>query len=299
MADKSFEPGFELRGKGFELESEGFESRGEEFGLEGKQFESQGKGFEPESEEFESQGKDFEQENTALAAEIAAALNIEATLARIKQNAAATRHWTIVVVEIVNSASAPATGRDQLLVRRALYDNILPKAFDDSGIPFKNCHVEDRGDGALILVPPQYPRATFASEWQDRLLFALHRCNAAHAEQLEAKLLIALHYGEVYANSDGVVSREVNLAFRILHAQEAIHGLERTSAPFAVILSDDFYRDVVVRKLAADPSTYASISVPGKSFNTRAWLRLAGVAAPAPRGDWKAARTSRIDHRNP
>ena len=34
---------------------------------------------------------------------------------------------------------------------------MLTDAFNDSGIRWRACHREDRGDGALIIVPPNIP----------------------------------------------------------------------------------------------------------------------------------------------
>ena len=45
---------------------------------------------------------------------------------------------------------------DQLNVRSAMYE-ILRHAFTESGVPWSAGYLEDRGDGALIVVPPAIP----------------------------------------------------------------------------------------------------------------------------------------------
>ena len=44
----------------------------------------------------------------------------------------------------------------RLYLHEELYQ-FLHKAFDGSGIPWADCFCEDRGDGALIVVPPVVP----------------------------------------------------------------------------------------------------------------------------------------------
>src|ERR1700685_3708964 len=41
----------------------------------------------------------------------------------------------------------------RMFIREELY-RILEQAFDKSGVPWSSCFHEDRGDGALVIVPP-------------------------------------------------------------------------------------------------------------------------------------------------
>ncbi len=54
------------------------------------------------------------------------------------------------------------TNLDQLAARDGLY-KALAQAFGSSGIRWRDCVIEDRGDGALILVPPEVPKSLLAA----------------------------------------------------------------------------------------------------------------------------------------
>lgn len=190
-------------------------------------------------------------------------------------------HRAIVAVDVASFTDPARTLTHLRAVQEGLYD-MLRSAFDESGILWKTCHVEDRGDGAMILVPPEFPKLWLADQWQSRLLAALREHNARHSKPARVQLRVALHHGEVYANNEGVISQAVNLAFRILDAKPAKAALEATGAMLALIASNEFYHDVVTQEPAADPASYRRIAVSVKQTETVAWLRLPGANAQSP-----------------
>jgi hypothetical protein len=64
---------------------------------------------------------------------------------------------TIVVVDVEGFGAAHRTNRTQVAVRVGLYA-ALRGAFSQVGIGWSECHIEDRGDGVLVLAPPYIPR---------------------------------------------------------------------------------------------------------------------------------------------
>ena len=62
-------------------------------------------------------------------------------------------HRAILGVDIEGFADRRRTNPDQIFMREGLY-GCLRAAFARSGISWTACYHEDRGDGALILVPP-------------------------------------------------------------------------------------------------------------------------------------------------
>ena len=68
-------------------------------------------------------------------------------------------HRAIMVVDVEGFGDPARTNLDQLAVREALYE-ALARAFAESGIGWGSFVSEDRGDGALILIPPGIPRPT-------------------------------------------------------------------------------------------------------------------------------------------
>jgi hypothetical protein len=188
-------------------------------------------------------------------------------------------HQTIVVVDV-----ARFTGRtmnQQIAVHEGLYD-VLRGAFFDVGVGLDTCMVEDRGDGAMILLPPGVDNSRLADQLPSRLVAWLRRYNAVHSAEAAVQLRVALHAGEVYQDGYGAVSEAVNVAFRILDAQEARSALRLSTGVLALVASDAFYRDVIVHDPAADPGSYRRIPVSVKETSTVAWLRLPDRAAAVP-----------------
>ncbi len=46
---------------------------------------------------------------------------------------------------------------EQLAARRQLYA-VLSETFDSAGVPWRQCRHEDRGDGAIVLIPAEVPK---------------------------------------------------------------------------------------------------------------------------------------------
>lgn len=190
-------------------------------------------------------------------------------------------HRAIVVVDVASFTDPARTLLDQRTVHEGLY-RILRTAFDESGIDLKACKVEDRGDGAMVLVPPEFPKSWLVDQLPARLLACLREYNAVHTTESQIMLRVALHAGEVYQNTNGVVSQAVNLAFRIVDAAPAKSALAASGGMLALIASNDFYHNVVQHEPAADPASYRRIAVSVKQFEAVAWLRLPELPAPVP-----------------
>lgn len=191
-----------------------------------------------------------------------------------------TEHRAIVAVDVASFTDPMRTMIHLRAVHDGLYD-MLREAFDTAGMMWKTLYHEDRGDGALILVPPEFPKAWLADQWHSRLLAALRRYNAVHAVEARIQLRVAMHHGEVHENTEGVVSHAVNLTCRILDAAQAKSALAQGGGMLALIASEAFYHDVIEQDPAADAASYQQIAVSVKHTQTVAWLRLPD-ASPMP-----------------
>lgn len=184
---------------------------------------------------------------------------------------------TIVAVDITNFTNPIRTRLHQIAMHNGLY-NILQQAFDEAGVEWDLCDVEDRGDGALILVPPQVPKVLLADRLSDRLLAGLLRHNAIHSAGAAIQLRVALHAGEVDHGASGKVGTAVNFTFRILDAQAAKTDLLQSRGVLAMIASDHFYQEVIAADPATEPTSFRQIPVAVKKTRDIAWLRVFGAA---------------------
>jgi tetratricopeptide (TPR) repeat protein len=186
-------------------------------------------------------------------------------------------HRTIVVVDIAGFTNAARTSTHQDEMHDSLY-RMLAQAFIEAGINLtgKDCVVADRGDGVLILLPPDVPKRLLADRLPDRLEAGLKRHNAIHSEAAVVQLRVGLHDGEVKLNERGAVSPAINSTFRIVEAEYAKKVLRESGAVLAIIASDHFYQEVIRQDPAANPNQYVRIGVDVKETSTFAWLLVRG-----------------------
>jgi hypothetical protein len=186
------------------------------------------------------------------------------------------QHRTIVVVDVAGFTDPTRRLPDQLAVRQGMYE-VLKIAFADSDVDFDSCEHEDRGDGALILVPPTVSKSTLAERLPDRLVAALRRYNSTRVLPSQFKLRVGLHSGDIRHDGHGWVGHAVNLAFRILEVPEAKAALATSDSVVALISSEHFYAEVIEQDPGTDPEAYRQIAVSIKTFTGNAWLRLLGA----------------------
>ena len=103
-------------------------------------------------------------------------------------------HRTILVVDVEKFSDHSRTDSQRVRVHDGLYQ-ALHQALREVGIGWDDCHHEDRGDGVLILAPPQIPKARFSDDLPVRLAEALRLHNQAHPVAEHIRLRIALNAG--------------------------------------------------------------------------------------------------------
>ncbi|RSM80503.1 hypothetical protein DL991_10305 [Amycolatopsis sp. WAC 01375] len=192
----------------------------------------------------------------------------------------------VLVTGLERFAAPHRSWRDRLSLRQGLFD-VLRQAFDAAGLSSENNYIEDRGDGALVVLPAGTPPAVLVNVVPEALTAALTRRNAVHPPEQRIDLTIALHGGQVVFDEDGAHGAVVFEAFRLLDAPR-LEGVTRASfsnAPILVI-SEWLYDDVVRRK-AVDPAGFRPVAVHGKEHTSRGWIRVPRQAAP----DEAASRT--------
>jgi hypothetical protein len=100
-------------------------------------------------------------------------------------------HRTILVLDVERFGDRRRTNANQVAVRDGMY-GALRQTFRDVGIPWDECHHEDRGDGAFFLAPPEIHKGLFAESFPQNLVKALHEHNVSHSDQERIRLRMAL-----------------------------------------------------------------------------------------------------------
>ena len=187
-----------------------------------------------------------------------------------------------MVVDVERFGDPVRTNLNQLAVREALYEG-LPAAFAESGIGWGSCASEDRGDGALILIPPEIPKTHLVTILPDELAAAVSRHNAGCSVPERMRLRVALHAGEVYRDAHGVADTAVNHVFRLAEAPALRSALAASTGALALIVSDWFFTEVVRHDPAAEPGSYRQVQVIVKETAATGWIRVPNPAAPLAR----------------
>ncbi|WP_370943017.1 tetratricopeptide repeat protein [Amycolatopsis sp. cg5] len=199
-------------------------------------------------------------------------------------------HRTILVVDVAGFGDLRRTNLHQVAVHNGLY-RVLTRAFAAAGIPWDTCEDEDRGDGALVLIPPSVPKSLLVEALPGALLDSLREHNRAHRDEEQIRLRMALHAGEIHYDEHGVVGRPVNLTFRLLELPVLKRALADSGGLLAVVTSAWFYDEVVwhsrerdgyhqVRAKAKETDTTAWISVPGMVLSPELLAPIAEESAP-------------------
>jgi hypothetical protein len=187
----------------------------------------------------------------------------------------------------VDIAGFNASRRDddiQIYVHESLYE-MLQIAFDRSDVPWFSCVHEDRGDGALVIVPPMIPVAGLVDAIPERLRRLVRRHNRVSCEAARIQLRVALHIGPVHNDGHGFVGRDVTLLCRLLDAQSFKRMLAQSGAEVAFITSGYVYENVIRRRPSlVDPALFQPLSVRVKETRTRAWAYVVGTLPERLRG---------------
>jgi tetratricopeptide (TPR) repeat protein len=188
------------------------------------------------------------------------------------------RHRAILVVDIMNFSEARANS-DQFAMRIALYD-VLKRSMADAGVPWGACAIEDRGDGVLVLIPPEVPKIRLVAV-ADKLEAALRTHNAASSPGQRVRLRLAIHAGEIRVTANGVAGTAILHAFRLLAGSPVKAALLASASDVVSVVSDWFYQEVVRQDATEDSTGYQPVEVQVKEMVATAWIRMPKAALRA------------------
>jgi len=193
--------------------------------------------------------------------------------------------WTgqicpIVFTDITAFSAHRRSDEDRLTLRRTMYD-MLQRAFEAAGLAWQRLHKEDRGDGTLIVIPPDTPASAVTARALGHLAAALRRHNQTASDALRMQLRVALHAGPVIRDAQGVTGHAINQTARLVQARILRKNLDETQADLGVIVSAYIY-DNVIRQHEGQPmdaKLYRKIRFQVKESALTAWIQLTGAAS--------------------
>jgi class 3 adenylate cyclase len=183
----------------------------------------------------------------------------------------------VFAVDIVGFTRADRDDDIRLYLHEKLYE-YLQMAFDSSGIPWQGCFNEDRGDGALIVVPPGISFKGLIHPLPERLRGLIRRHNHVSRESAAIQLRAAAHIGPVEYDGHGFVGTDVNFAFRMLEARPVKRMLAASGTELCLAISDYVYRTLVCRYPSlVHPDIFRTVRFQAKNIRARAWTYLPGA----------------------
>jgi hypothetical protein len=184
------------------------------------------------------------------------------------------QNCSIFLVDIAAFGSHDRNDDDRQIVRDEMYVT-LRDVFEISDVPWWTCHREDRGDGALVVVPPSIPTRSVIDPLLIRLATALRRYNEQATQATRMQLRVALNVGPVVSDSHGVSGEAIILAARLLEAPVLKKELARTAADLGIIVSQFIYDSVIKHAPGCvDPDQYRRMRFRVKESDITAWMYL-------------------------
>lgn len=187
---------------------------------------------------------------------------------------------TMFAVDIAGYTRADRNSEIRLYLRKSLYQ-ILQEAFQGSGLPWAECHHEDRGDGVLIIVPPHIPGYGVIDPLPERLRGLIRRHNRLSHESARMQVRAAATIGPVDRDDHGLVGDDLNLLFRMLDARPLRRALTDSGAELALATSRYVHDNLVVQHPSlVDPALFRPLKTRVKRTRIHAWLYVPGQQPP-------------------
>jgi hypothetical protein len=190
----------------------------------------------------------------------------------------------LFAVDIAGFTDERRDERVQLYLRESMY-RMLEKAFDGSSMRWGSLGVEDRGDGALAVLPPTIPVRGLADPLPERIRGLIRQHNEMSSARAQLQLRAAAHVGTVYHDRYGYSGDAVNQLFRLLNAPKLKRMLASSTAELAFISSGYLYESVIRRHpTLVDPAAFQPILVNmTPSVTARGWVHMPETEAATSR----------------
>lgn len=169
----------------------------------------------------------------------------------------------------------------QMHQRNQMYAR-LAEACEITRIPWWDCYREDRGDGALIIAPPDVPPDDFLDPFAHHLTAVLRRYNRLASPAARLRLRLAVHGGHVHRDPHGVAGQAVLHLVRLLEAAAFKRALADSTTDLGLIVSDRLYDDAVGRGGLINPDAYRPLRITSKETRAKAWVWFPPPAATGP-----------------
>ncbi|WP_030170108.1 cyclic nucleotide-binding domain-containing protein [Spirillospora albida] len=184
------------------------------------------------------------------------------------------QNCTIVFADIAGYNGRHRDDDDRRMVKHAMYD-LLRAAFEESKVPWDATHHEDRGDGVMLIVPPEMPTMSVVDPMLAWLAARLRRYNHQAGPAVRLQLRLAVHVGPVTPDAEGVSGSAVNHTARLVEAPVLKRRLTDTGADLGFIASPFVYDSVIAHSPGyVNAADYEHVTCTVKESEFTGWMFL-------------------------
>jgi hypothetical protein len=142
---------------------------------------------------------------------------------------------------------------------------------------YSNVRMEDRGDGILMIVPPEITTAKTMNQLLSGLPGALDQHNRNHRNAAQFQLRVSVSVGPIMSDTVGVSGEAIIIAARMVDAPAFKEAFTGSTARLGFIVSPFVYDTVVRHEQDEDyVACYSPVPVEVKESRTTAWMMLVG-----------------------
>jgi DNA-binding NarL/FixJ family response regulator/DNA-binding SARP family transcriptional activator len=205
-------------------------------------------------------------------------LALKAGRPQVSHQAQVAQERGILLAEI--PAYAARAIRHQAALQDALH-RILSEAFASSDLPWSASHLQYKGDGVLIVLPPSVPVSKLIDPFLMHLGDALERHNRLASAPENMQLRVALDAGPVIQGANGFAGTALVRCARLLDASDFRASAQASGATLGVIVSESAYGMPADHGIPGlSPAALHHINIDVKGMRATAWMWFTGNAIP-------------------
>lgn len=167
---------------------------------------------------------------------------------------------------------------------------LVQDACQAASIDWTRCHHEDRGDGLLLIPPPDVSVHLLVDPFSANLHAGVRRHNALSSGPAQLRLRSAIHAGYLLDVDYGIDGLDLIHLFRMLEAPVFKSIIDLQRAEYALIISDYLHAEINQHPCGlTDPTCYQPLAIDTKETHALCWAWIPPPAAtsnpPAAKGE--------------
>ena len=187
-------------------------------------------------------------------------------------------HGAILGMDLEGFSRPERNEPDRVRLRSALQQQIVPSAIA-TVTPPRRCRYSDTGDGLYVVFPSDVDKTELIGKLIPRFEQLLLEHNRVSSQHMRMRVRLVLHFQEILVDQQpltgsGLVSSGLNMADRLLNS-DLLRSILRNSPerfPFVLLLSDEFYQQIIRGHLTIFEDDYERHEVQTRDRMLIAWL---------------------------